>query len=616
MGSAEGVFGWRRRLPALTLLMGVELSDSAGRRCGRSRFRFAILCCVLSLIPLPLWLASQAPSAPRGPIAFEEIAAKSGLHYVTAHSPTPNKNQVETMVAGVAVLDYDRDGYLDIFMVSGAAIPSLKKESPAYWNRLFHNNHDGTFTDVTEKAGVAGAGYGMGVAVGDYDNDGWPDIFVANVTGNQLLHNNGDGTFTDVTAKAGVEGGQMDGKKMWSVGAGWFDYNNDGLLDLFVVNYTKWEVNKDPNCVFGQGVRGYCHPRYYPSLHNTLYRNNGDGTFTDVSAETGIAAHLGKGMSVSFADYDGDGFMDAFVANDTTPNFLFHNLGGKRFEEVAELEGVAFTPSGNALSGMGSDFRDVNNDGLPDIWHTAVEHETFPLYLRNKKQDYFDDATIPSGLSKVTYPMSGWSNGIFDFDNDGWKDLFVARANVMDNVNLVVPDRRYPEPNSVFRNLGNGERGPQTAPGLRGLGCKFEDVSAGAGPDFQVESPHRGVAFGDLDNDGRVDAVVTVLGGPAKLFHNISGGANHWILLNLVGTKSNRMAIGAQIRITTDDGRSQWNEVTTAVGYASSSDSRVHFGLGGSRKIREIEIRWPSGIKQLLHDVDADRILTIEEPRP
>ncbi|MBZ5550392.1 MAG: CRTAC1 family protein [Acidobacteriia bacterium] len=537
------------------------------------------------------------PSAP-APIRFEDIAAKAGLHFITQNSPTPNKNQIETMVAGVALLDYDGDGYLDIYLVNGAAIPALKKVSPAYWNRLFHNNHDGTFTDVTEKAGVAGAGYGMGVAVGDYDNDGRPDLFVANVTGNQLFHNNGDGTFTDVTEKAGLSGAKMEGKKMWSTAAGWFDYNNDGLLDLFVVNYCKWEVDKDPYCSLKSGVRAYCHPKQYAPLHNTLYRNNGDGTFTDVSQETGIAAHLGKGMSVSFADYDHDGFLDAFVANDTTPNFLFHNLGGKKFEEVAVTAGVAYAADGAALSGMGSDFRDVNNDGRPDIWHTAVEHETFPLYVDHGGGD-FVDATSASGL-RSTLDMSGWGNGIYDFDNDGWKDLFVARANVMDNISELIPTRHYPEPNSIFRNLGNG---------------KFADVSATAGPDFQLEAPHRGVAIGDIDNDGHIDMVVSVLGGQVKLLHNITESSNHWILLKLVGTKSNRMGIGAQIHITTEDGRSQWNEVTTSVGYASSSDSRVHFGLGANGSIKDMEIRWPSGIKQTLHDVSVDRVMTVEEPR-
>jgi len=557
---------------------------------------------LFAIVLFPAVAQNQPSSTPQkplpdGPIRFEEIAAKAGLNYVTANGNTENKNQPQTMVAGVALFDYDGDGYLDVYLVGGAAIPSLQKETPVYWNRLFHNNHDGTFTDVTEKAGLAGAGYGSGVAVGDYDNDGWPDLFLANVTGNQLFHNNGDGTFTEVTAKAGVGGAKLDGKKMWSVGAGWFDYNNDGLLDLFVVNYCNWEVNKDPYCSAKEGTRGYCHPRYYAPMHNTLYRNNGDGTFTDVSEEVGIAQYLGKGMSVTFADYDGDGYLDAFVANDTTQNFLFHNLKGKKFEEVGLTAGVGYTPYGVARSGMGADFRDVNNDGLPDIWHVAVEREKFPLYINDGKGS-FDDRTTASGLG-VTADMSGWGNGIVDFDNDGWKDLFVARSNVMDNISEINPERQYPEPNSVFRNMGNG---------------KFEDVSSTTGPDFQLAAPHRGVAFGDLDNDGRVDMVVSVLNGPAKLFHNISENKNHWILLKLVGTKSNRMGIGAQIHITMEDGKSQWNEVTTAVGYASSSDSRVHFGLGKNERIKEVEIRWPSGIKQVLQDVSVDRILTIEEP--
>jgi hypothetical protein len=558
---------------------------------------YRILLLFLMISSTGLGVAPQNPSS-IGAIQFEEIAGKSGLHYVTATASSENKNQPQTMVAGVALLDYDGDGFLDIYLVGGAAIPSLTKDSPAYWNRLFHNNGDGTFTDVTEKAGLAGAGYGSGVAVGDYDNDGRPDIFLANVTGNQLFHNNGDGTFSDVTENAGVTGAKLDGKKMWSVGAGWFDYNNDGLLDLFVVNYCKWEVNKDPYCQLKTGVRGFCDPKYYQPTHSTIYRNNGDGTFTDVSDETGLSKYMGKGMSVTFADYDGDGYLDAFVANDTTQNFLFHNLKGKKFEDVALQAGVAYGPSGKARSGMGADFRDVNNDGLPDIWHTAVEHEEFPLFF-NRGGDDFEDVTILSGLGK-TSEMSGWGNGIMDFDNDGWKDLFVARANVLDNISELNPARHYPEPNAVFRNQGNG---------------KFVNVSQTAGPDFQLEAAHRGVAFGDIDNDGRIDAVVSVLNGPTKLFHNISDRKSHWILLKLSGTKSNRMGIGAQIRVTAEDGSRQWNEVTTAVGYASASDSRVHFGLGQNQKIREIEIRWPSGIKQVLNDVEVDRILSIEEPQ-
>jgi enediyne biosynthesis protein E4 len=535
------------------------------------------------------------PASTDGPIVFEEIAQRSGLSFVSDSSPTPNKNQPETMVAGVGLLDYDNDGYLDVLLVNGAAIPSLQKETPKYWNRLYHNNHDGTFRDVTEIAGVAGIGYGMGVAVGDYDNDGWPDIYVVNVGKNQLLHNNKNGTFTDVTDKASVGGGLLDGKKMWSVSAAWVDYNNDGLLDLFVSNYCKWEVNKDPYCGPTPKLRAYCHPNNYANLPNTLYRNNGDGTFTDVSAETGIAKYLGKGMGVAIADYDHDGFIDIFVANDNHPNFLFHNLAGKKFEEVALESGVAYAQSGSALSGMGVDFKDVDNDGRPDLWHTAVENESFPLF-HNAGGGQFVEQTLSAQLA-VTRTMSGWGNGIVDFDNDGWKDLFVARSNVLDNI-AQFSNRKYEEPNSVLRNLGNG---------------KFQDVSSQAGADFQIAAPHRGVAFGDIDNDGRIDAIVTVLNGSLEYFHNISKSSNHWITLSLVGKKSNRMGLGAQVRITGEDGKVQYNEATTAVGYACSSDSRIHFGLGGSRVVREIEVTWPGGARQLLRDVPADQILKLEE---
>ncbi len=546
-------------------------------------------CCVLALA------AAFAAGPVASTIRFEEVAERAGLHFLADSSPTENKNQPETMLSGVALIDYDNDGYLDVYFVNGAAIPSLQKEGPKFWNRLFHNNRDGTFTDVTEKAGVAGAGYGMGAAVGDYDNDGWPDLYVVNVTGNELFRNRHDGTFEDVTAKAGVSGGVVDGKKMWSVSAAWVDYNNDGLTDLFISNYCKWDVNKDPWCGPSPKLRAYCHPKNYVPLPDTLYRNNGDGTFTDVSVEVGLNQHRGKGMGVVIADYDGDGFMDVFVANDNHPNFLFHNLGGKKFEEVAFQSGAAYAEGSNLISGMGADFKDIDNDGRPDIWHTAIENETFPLYQNTNGADFFD-VTAKVGLYG-TRNMSGWSNGIFDFDNDGWKDLFVARGNVLDNIALF-SIRKYEEPNAVFRNLGKD---------------KFQDVSAEAGADFQKAAAHRGVAFGDMDNDGRIDAVVSVLNGKAKYFHNVSQNANHWILLKLVGTKDNRMGLGAQVRITTEDGQKQYNHATTAVGFACSSDSRVHFGLGASKVIREIEIKWPTRVHQTLRNVAADQILTIEE---
>jgi len=539
-------------------------------------------------------LLAQSPAS--SPIVFDEIARQSGVDFIFNNSVTPNKNQPESVVGGVALLDYDGDGYLDIYFVNGAAIPSLQKEGPQYKNRLYHNNHNGTFTDVTEKAGVAGDGYDVGVAIGDYDNDGRPDIYTVGVTRNHLYHNNGDGTFTDVTDKARVSGGVYDGsKKMWSVAAAWVDYNNDGLLDLFVSNYVKWEVNKDPLCMMAK-VRSYCSPEHYEQLPNTLYRNNGDGTFTDVSVETGIAQHPGRGMGVTIADYDGDGFIDIFVANDDSPNQLFHNIGGKRFEEVGAAAGVAYTQDGRIVSGMGSNFIDINNDGRPDIWMTALPMQTFPLYL-NRGNGEFDNVTERSGLAWQTLKKSGWSNAVVDLDNDGWKDLVAACSDVLDTIEQFT-SRRYATPNVVLRNLGNG---------------KFQDVSATAGAAFQLPAVHRGTAVGDLDNDGKMDVVVVALNGQAKVFHNITQNGNHWILLQLRGTKSNRMGIGARIRLTTEDGSKQYSEVTTSVGYASSSDSRVHFGLGASKSAKEIEILWPSGIRQVLENVQGDRIVSIDE---
>jgi hypothetical protein len=553
------------------------------------RFRVLLFCAPLLAL---------AGSVALGPIIFEDIADRAGIHFVANNCPTPLKHQPEPMVAGVALFDYDGDGYLDIFFVNGADMPSLVKTGPRYKNRLFRNNRNLTFTDVTDKAGLGGAGYGIGVAVGDYDNDGWPDLYVLNVNGNQLFHNNGNGTFADVTAKAGVAGASYYDRKMWSSAAAWVDYNNDGLLDLFVSNYCHWDPHTEPPCIVN-GQRVSCNPRLYKPLPNTLYRNNGDGTFSDVSAETGISEHLGRGMGVAVADYDGDGFPDIFVANDDMPNLLFHNLGGKRFEEVALKAGVSLAEGGEVISGMGVDFRDLFNRGLPDIWVTAIEKQSFPLF-RNVGRGLFAETTAAAGLALDTSQMSGWSNGAFDLDNDGWKDLFASRSNTIDNVALFAP-RQYEEPNAVFRNLGNG---------------KFQNVSATAGESFQRPAAHRGVAFGDLDNDGRIDAVVSVLNGPARVFHNTTRNANHWLLLKLSGTKSNRMGIGAKVRLTASDGSVQYNHVTTSTGYACSSDSRVHFGLGSSASAKEIEIVWPSGIRQTLRDVAADRVIPITEPRP
>ncbi len=498
------------------------------------------------------------------------------------------------MTGGVAVFDYNNDGLLDIFFTNGAEIPSLEKIGPSYHNRLFRNNGDGTFTDVTEKAGLAGAGYSMGVAAGDYDNDGFVDLYVTGFNRNQLFHNNGDGTFTDVTEKAAV-GGIIPGRaKPWSVAAGWVDYNNDGLLDLFVVNYLDYSLSTAHRCET-DNIVDYCSPNEYLGTPNILYRNNGDGTFTDVSQRSHISQYVGKGMGVSFADYDGDGFTDIFVSNDTFPNFLLHNNGDGTFTDVALQAGVAYNENGKTVAGMGTDFRDIDNDGLPDIFQAAMFGDSFPLY-RNLGGGQFEDVTEKTGLTAMTTRFTAWGTGIFDFDNDGNKDLFAAGSAILDN-SMEVNHKPYPLPNRLYHNLGK---------------MAFRDVSAEAGAGFSAPAAHRGAAFGDLDNDGKIDIVVTVLNGEPQLLMNRSQSHNHWIILKLVGLADNRDGLGTKVKITTTSGV-QYNEATTAVGYNSSSDKRVHFGLGNATVVDRIELAWPTGVKQVLRNVAADQILTVVE---
>lgn len=495
---------------------------------------------------------------------------------------------IETMAGGVAAFDYNGDGLTDIFFTNGAVIPSLRKESPKYWNRLYRNNGGMKFTDATEEAGVAGDGYSMGAAAADYDNDGKADLFVAGVYKNILYRNLGNGKFQDVTAKSGIKSDR------WSVAAGWFDYDNDGLLDLFVVNYAKWTPSFDQYCGDAtRNLRVYCHPKYFEPIANQLYRNRGDGTFEDVSEKAGIAQFSGRGMSVTFADYDGDGFADIFVTNDNLANFLFHNRGNGTFEEVGLTAGVALLDHGRPVASMGADFRDYDNDGLPDIAVTALTGDTFPLF-RNIGKGAFQDATYSSQMGPQSIRWSGWGNGLFDFNNDGAKDLFTANSHVNDKIDLVEATR-YKQANRIFANLGNG---------------KFRDVSTDAGPGFEVERAHRGSAFADFNGDGKIDVVVSSLGEEAELWQNTSPDSNHWLILKLVGTHSNRDGIGARIRIG-----NQWNQMTTAVSYASSSHFGVHFGLGAASQIDKIEIRWPSGTVQMLQNIRADQMLEVHEPK-
>ena len=551
---------------------------------------------VLILAAAWFWLAGPEPETPPAEaepawtIRFEE--AETGVDFVLNNGTTADKPVPDSTLGGVAVLDCDNDGLLDIYFANGARLPDFAKADPSFHNRLYRNLGSRRFEDATERAGVAGAGYSMGLAAGDYDNDGWTDLFVAGVDRDLLYRNRGGCRFEDVTRRAGVAGPPA---KPWSVAAAWLDYDNDGDLDLFVVRYLDWSWAKNRVCG-DPGQRLSCSPAHYGGLPNVLYRNRGDGTFEDASAASGIARHVGKGMSAAVADYDGDGFADIFVTNDSERNFLFRNVAGERFDEVGVQTGVAFTADGVPVSSMGLDFRDLNGDGRPDATITALTNETFPLFLNQGAG--FVDATYPSRIGLASYTLAGWSVGAYDFDHDGRKDIFAANSHVSENIGLY-RQQEYELPNAVFQALADGT---------------YRNAAPRAGPAFQRSAAHRGAAFGDLDNDGAVDAVVSAIGGRAEILFNASDAGN-WLILDLEGTASNRAGIGAEVRLAPESGPTQYNHATTAVGYASSSDSRVHFGLGADRRARRIEIRWPSGRRQTLEDVAAGQIVAVVEPQ-
>jgi hypothetical protein len=516
-----------------------------------------------------------------------DVRSPKGIDFVLRNSPTSRKYLIETMPGGVALLDYNNDGLLDIFLVNAGHVrdplprlPNFDRHEPSYWNRLYRQNKDGSFTDVTREAGLANVDdgdYGMGVAVGDYDNDGYPDIYVTNFGKNILYHNNGDGTFTDVTAKAGVAAGG------WSVSAGFFDYDNDGRLDLFVTRYLDWSVSNSKTC--GNENAMYCPPTEFPAISNILYHNRGDGTFEDVSVSSGIAAKKGHSLGVAFADYDGDGFTDIFVASDVTNQFLFHNNGNGTFTECALDSGAALTSDGNMLSGMGVVFQDYDNDGLPDLLVTQLPHQPYVAF-HNDGHGSFSAQELESGFGALSGKSSGWGVGLEDFDNDGWKDAFIVQGHVFDNVEKYDSSLRYKDPPLLAMNH-NG---------------RFEKGDAGS----DVPVAGRGAAFGDLNNDGWIDAVATSLGDHPQFFVN-RGGTSHWLTITLRGRKSNRDGFGARVQVN-----GQVRFATAAGSYLSSNDKRLHFGLG-SAKSADVEIKWPSGIRQTLHAVKADQFLTIEE---
>ena len=546
-----------------------------------------------ALAVLLAWTGSHAAgglaASEPDPIRFRNVAEAAGIDFVLENHPTSEKHMIETMAGGVAVFDYDSDGRPDIFFTNGAAIPSLQKTSPKFWNRLYRNEGGMRFADVTSEAGVSGQGYDMGAAAADYDNDGHVDLLVAGVFRLTLYRNLGDGTFEDATSSAGLDSTD------WSVAAGWFDYDKDGLLDLFVVNYAQWSLEFDTYCGDAlRNLRAYCDPMQLTPIPNRLYRNAGGGAFEDVTDSLGIGEHLGRGMSVAFADADGDSWTDALVTNDNLPNFLFLNRGGSGFEEGGMFSGTALLEHGNPVASMGVDFRDYDNDGLPDVAITALIAETFPLF-RNAGNGFFEDATGASGVAALSNRHSGWGIGLYDFNNDAAKDLFAANSHVNDLIREFESTTPYREPNSVFANRGDGT---------------FVDASSAAGEDFvRSAQVHRGCAFADFDRDGKVDVVVASLGGPAELWQNTSPRNNAWLHLRLAGTVSNSDGIGATVRVA-----GQSNPMTTAVGYASSSHDGVHFGLGEADGYVDVEVQWPSGTVQTIRRQSVNQSLAVIEP--
>lgn len=539
-------------------------------------------------------------AAPVQDVQFSDVTQTVKIQFKQENSATSNKYLVETMGGGVALLDYDNDGRLDIFFTNGAKIddpmPDGKlpdKSDPKFSNRLYHQSSNGTFTDVTEKAGLTGIPqdhYDMGVAVGDYDNDGFEDMYVTGFGGNTLYHNNGDGTFTDVTKKAGVAASG------WNTSAGFLDYDNDGKLDLFVTRYVDWTFKTNRYCGEEKpGYRAYCHPDNYEGVTSILYHNDGNGTFTDVSEKAGIAKSIGKGLGVSFADYDGDGFTDIFVANDSVQCFLFHNNGNGTFSEVGLFKGVGYNEDGKTFAGMGTDFSDYDNDGLPDVIVTDLSNERYMLF-RNNGDGSFRDVTNQSGVGGATLAFAGWSTRFFDYDNDGWKDLFVAQSHVMDTIEKTAPNLRYMQPPLLLRNQAG----------------HFSRVSPGEA--FRKEWAGRGAAFGDLDNDGDVDVVVSNAGQYAYVLRNDGGNRNQWLGIATIGTKSNRDGIGARVKVVSASRLTQYFTVNTAVGYLSASDKRLIVGLGSDVTAKLVEIRWPSGIIQRLENVKAGQFLRVTEP--
>lgn len=547
-------------------------------------------------------IALLSPVSGKPTVQFCDATQTAGLRFQHRNAATAQKYLLETMAGGVAVFDYDNDGWLDVFFTNGAKLNTpqsdrepLEKTAPEYWNRLFRNNRDGTFTDVTEKAGLRGKGYGMGVAAADYDNDGDTDLLVTTYGAALLDRNNGDGTFTEIAGQVGL---QTDG---WLTSAGFFDYDRDGWLDLFICRYVQWDfVAGSQFCGNSQSQgRGYCHPDKFKPIASSLFKNNGDGTFTDVSAKSGIGKHPGKALGVAFADFNGDGWPDISVANDSFPQFLFRNNGDGTFTESALLAGVGYNEDGKTFAGMGTDLADIDDDGFPDIVTTALPYEYF-AFFHNERHGSFRYFSTESDLGAITRLFGGWSVRVFDYDNDGAKDLFCANSHVLDNIETTQPHLGYRQKPLLLRFDAG----------------KFVNVSATAGEVFGQPHASRGAAIGDLDNDGDLDIVLANCNEAATFLRNDGGNQNHWIGLALQGSKSNRDGIGAKISLLRKDGKTQYAQVTTTAGYLSAQDRRVFFGLGQDPSIQQIRIEWPSGIVQLIAHPKPDQFLQVKESVP
>lgn len=552
---------------------------------------------------------SQQRPAPQeqSPVTFTDVTVQSRINFIHAASPTSQKYLLETMGGGVALFDYDNDGRLDVYFTNGAALSDPMpaggepdKRDPRFWNRLYHQKPDGTFADVTELAGVKGNGYCFGVAAGDYDNDGFVDLYVTAYGGNIMYRNQGDGTFADVTSKSGLN------TSGWSTSAGWFDYDRDGRLDLIVLRYMDWDfqigsvfcgqpANLRQLFRSSRDYRAFCHPNNFKPATNLLFHQKTDGTFEDVSGRSKIAGSPGKGLGLAFADFDGDGFTDIFVANDAVRQTLFHNNGDGTFEDITLTSGTGYDDKGNTFGGMGVDAADYDNDGWPDIFISVLSNETYPLYHNNADLS-FTYVTHTTGIGEITLPYTGWGTRFVDVDNDGLRDLFVAQGHVLDTIEKTNSNLKHRQPPLLMRNTGG----------------RFVNVSTAAGPIFSVPLNGRGAAFGDLDNDGDTDIILAQVDGPPIVLRN-DGTKNHWLGISLIGAKSNRQGLGARIIVTEADGRKQTFEVSTASSYLSANDPRVLVGLGKAPNAISVEVRWPSGKKQVINNPEIDRYLIVKE---